>query len=653
MKDYFYDKFLKINISKDGYVIQRKKFIPSGELVEYSKGDYYFKNKKIFATGEEALIFDAIYNQATIEIIKMSEDDGALYRADFRKIKLPFEEMGINPNSLIRSLGENGTYANGFIYWKAIYSDRSSTFNGILGYDIKNDKCYILAKLYGNNQIKTSSVISYNGNVYLIYSDKYKNTKAFKLDTHFENGVVVGELNDTTDLGDIPFTIPDNNKQDIYQTGKYLVKVSESEPDCFSPSKLKTTIYVFDGREWRIVTGVFSSDKKYNIYSAIVNNGLICTGRNVENKGDCYYFDVRTKKLVSSGFRLNQEELKNQYDNACLIPIKDKVYYVAYGDGGCVWTALNVDSGFVKVELDKNDDIEVSGEGYYCPGNRVELEFKPKEGVNIYGISINGNDLEFIPDSLSYKYVTDTYGVLNGIEIKVNYEKEEPTTEAEPTTEVEPTTEAEPTTEVEPTTEAEPTTEVEPATEAEPTTVVEPTTEAEPTTVVEPTTKAEPTTVVEPATKAEPTTVVEPATKTEPTTVLEPATKAEPTTVVEPATKAEPTTVVEPITKNEVTTKDGSEKIGRVVIKKIYRRKAKAKITVKKIHNAFRYEVLYSKKRKFTKKTTRRFKVKYTRFVIKKLKQGQKYYIRVRALVYISGKLKRGKWSKTKEIKIK
>ena len=88
----------------------------------------------------------------------------------------------------------------------------------------------------------------------------------------------------------------------------------------------------------------------------------------------------------------------------------------------------------------------------------------------------------------------------------------------------------------------------------------------------------------------------------------------------------------------------------------------KGQLTVKwkKDTKAARYQIQYSTSRKFTKKTTKSVTVKKNRTtsqILKKLKSGKKYYVRVRAYktVKIGRKSKNlyGSWSAAKQGKVK
>lgn len=82
----------------------------------------------------------------------------------------------------------------------------------------------------------------------------------------------------------------------------------------------------------------------------------------------------------------------------------------------------------------------------------------------------------------------------------------------------------------------------------------------------------------------------------------------------------------------------------------------KVKISVRKIQGAQKYQIQFSKTKKFTKKTIRIVRMsKKTTFIVKskKLKNKKKLYVRVRAVKVVNGKNYYGKWSKKKKVTIK
>lgn len=98
--------------------------------------------------------------------------------------------------------------------------------------------------------------------------------------------------------------------------------------------------------------------------------------------------------------------------------------------------------------------------------------------------------------------------------------------------------------------------------------------------------------------------------------------------------------------------------VAKTKVKKATKKKAakKAKITLKKIKGASKYQIQISNAKKFKKKNILvRKTVKKVKFTIKskKLKNKKKLYIRARAVKVVDGKKYYGKWSKAKKMKIK
>ncbi len=80
------------------------------------------------------------------------------------------------------------------------------------------------------------------------------------------------------------------------------------------------------------------------------------------------------------------------------------------------------------------------------------------------------------------------------------------------------------------------------------------------------------------------------------------------------------------------------------------------KVTYKKVKGVTGYQVTYSTSKKFTKKTTKTVTVKgkaKTSKVIKKLKSGKKYYVKVRSYKTVSGKKYYSSYTAVKTVKVK
>ena len=108
-------------------------------------------------------------------------------------------------------------------------------------------------------------------------------------------------------------------------------------------------------------------------------------------------------------------------------------------------------------------------------------------------------------------------------------------------------------------------------------------------------------------------------------------------------------------TKN-VQSKATIKKLGRTKILTATKKSKKAKkasVRLYKIRNATGYTIKYSTNSKFKKSKTQTIVVRNTKFVITKLKAGKKYYVKARAIAKVNGKVRYGKWSAKKIIKIK
>ncbi len=101
-----------------------------------------------------------------------------------------------------------------------------------------------------------------------------------------------------------------------------------------------------------------------------------------------------------------------------------------------------------------------------------------------------------------------------------------------------------------------------------------------------------------------------------------------------------------------------TEKIAKLAgtkVTKVKAAKKKLTVTLKKNLKVDGYQIQYSTNKKFKKaKTVKINKAKTVKKVIKKLKSGKKYYIRVRAFKKINGKVQYSKWAKYKKaVKVK
>ena len=88
----------------------------------------------------------------------------------------------------------------------------------------------------------------------------------------------------------------------------------------------------------------------------------------------------------------------------------------------------------------------------------------------------------------------------------------------------------------------------------------------------------------------------------------------------------------------------------KTTIKQVKRTDNKAKITLKKVNSAQKYQIKYSTSKKFKAKQTKTVTTKKTTYTIKKLKKNTKYYVKARAYGKYSGNTIYGSWSKIKTI---
>ena len=134
---------------------------------------------------------------------------------------------------------------------------------------------------------------------------------------------------------------------------------------------------------------------------------------------------------------------------------------------------------------------------------------------------------------------------------------------------------------------------------------------------------------------------------------------SEETTSAQETTTPSETTAEDVTTKPEVTTKapqttKAPEKVtvkkpGRTKVLKVKRQGKKAKISLKKIKGAAKYQIKYAANKKFKKSKT--VTVKGTKATIKKMSKKKTYYFKARAVKVVSGKRYYGKWSKVKRVK--
>lgn len=130
--------------------------------------------------------------------------------------------------------------------------------------------------------------------------------------------------------------------------------------------------------------------------------------------------------------------------------------------------------------------------------------------------------------------------------------------------------------------------------------------------------------------------------------------RAEEVVTTEKTTEQETTTRSVTPTKTDVTTTNTDntaavQKPGKVKISKIKRNGKKAKITLKKVKGATKYQIRYSTTKKFKK--VKKITSKKLKVTVKKLSRNKTYYFKARAVKVVGGKKYCGKWSKVKKLK--
>ena len=81
--------------------------------------------------------------------------------------------------------------------------------------------------------------------------------------------------------------------------------------------------------------------------------------------------------------------------------------------------------------------------------------------------------------------------------------------------------------------------------------------------------------------------------------------------------------------------------------------KKKATVSFKKVSKAVSYRIQYSTSKKFAKKKTKTVTVKTNKKVIKKLKSGKTYYVRVAANWKANNVTIKGTYGKAVKVKVK
>ncbi len=96
-----------------------------------------------------------------------------------------------------------------------------------------------------------------------------------------------------------------------------------------------------------------------------------------------------------------------------------------------------------------------------------------------------------------------------------------------------------------------------------------------------------------------------------------------------------------------------SQRASFSIIKPKFKSVSGKKIRLTKVVGAYKYQIKYSTKKTFKKKTTKTVNTKKRTYKIKKIKKNRKYYVKFRAYKYIDGIKTYTQWSKIKKTKIK
>ena len=157
-----------------------------------------------------------------------------------------------------------------------------------------------------------------------------------------------------------------------------------------------------------------------------------------------------------------------------------------------------------------------------------------------------------------------------------------------------------------------------------------------------------------------PTTTTKPTSENETTTpvAVETTTSAAVETTTTKAVETTTNTNAQTTTKKQPsqTTKKSSVKVGKAVVKKAIKKKNAKKIslTLKRVKGATKYKVQIAKDKKFKKTIVTKTTKKLTYSVSNsKFKKAKKLYARAKAIVVKGKKTYQGKWSKSKQVKIK
>ncbi|MBQ7740231.1 MAG: fibronectin type III domain-containing protein [Eubacterium sp.] len=111
-------------------------------------------------------------------------------------------------------------------------------------------------------------------------------------------------------------------------------------------------------------------------------------------------------------------------------------------------------------------------------------------------------------------------------------------------------------------------------------------------------------------------------------------------------------------TKNKNTSADSKNPVAdkKTTVKKLTRKKKAILVKWKKVSGITGYQLQYSTKKSFSKKTSKKINIKSakkSKYTIKKLKRNKKYFVRIRTYKTVKGKKYYSKWSKAKPVTTK
>jgi subtilisin family serine protease len=346
--------------------------------------------------------------------------------------------------------------------------------NVIVGYNIKDEKWYLISSTKGNHVYYDSDlqVVTYDNNVYVF--DNY-NTDVYYL---YDYSQIEGHYDDECydiSWNELSGVLERNCKlsraYDMDQYEKELWKLNQKYKDIYSEC-----IYKVHNVNNTIVTCMYSLDKYYQVNSlvamiqadahtcsidevnlklygdlkpvtAVVKDGIIFAGSCSEGYGDTFIYNTQTHEFTNTGYTTEFDNHNTFYDSKAMTggTVKDRFYFcTSEVDFDDLLVKINeynipVENAYKYIDLDKirrdNDlgpSVEVIGEsGYYIPDEIVTIKIKATDESNVKRVKINGETVKFDTDSRMYIFEipakefsdtmlieVDTQAVPNGIYIE-------------------------------------------------------------------------------------------------------------------------------------------------------------------------------------------------------------------------------------------